>query len=99
MTERVRDLNQLLPFLLRTWLYLSGVVFSIQNLAADAPPWIAFLLRFNPGAVYIELARDALLTSYSTPPITWVYGVFWAVLMLVVGFVYFWKAEEKYGRG
>jgi teichoic acid transport system permease protein len=99
MTERVRDVAQLLPFLLRTWLYLSGVVFPIQTFAQEHPGPIGFLLSFNPGAVFIELARDALLTSYSTPPITWVYAVFWAFVTLIVGFVYFWKAEEKYGRG
>ena len=99
MTERVRDVAQLLPFLLRTWLYLSGVVFPIQTFAAEHKGVVGFLLTFNPGAVYIELARDALLTSYTTPRITWVYAVFWAVVALVGGFVYFWKAEEKYGRG
>ncbi len=99
MTERVRDVGQLLPFLLRTWLYLSGVVFPIQPFAQEHPGILGFLVSFNPGAVFIELARDALLSSYSTPPITWVYAVFWAVITLTVGFVYFWKAEEKYGRG
>ncbi len=99
MTERVRDVAQLLPFLLRTWLYLSGVVFPIQTFAQEHGGWIGFVLSFNPGAVFIELARDALLSTYTVPPITWAYGVFWAVATLLVGFVYFWKAEEKYGRG
>lgn len=99
MTERVRDVAQLLPFLLRTWLYLSGVVFPIQTIVEEQAGWIGFLLSFNPAAVYIELARDALLTSYSAPPITWVYAVFWGFVTLGFGFMYFWKAEEKYGRG
>ncbi len=30
--SQVNDFSQLLPFLLRTWLYLSGVLFSIANL-------------------------------------------------------------------
>jgi len=99
ITERVSDVNQLLPFLLRTWLYASGVVFPISGFVAEHPGAISFLLTFNPGTVYVELARDALLSSYSTPPITWAYGVFWAVFTLVIGFIYFWKAEERYGRG
>ena len=99
MTERVRDVSQLLPFLLRTWLYLSGVVFPLGTFVKDVPPFIGFLLTFNPGAVFVELARDALLTSYSVQPIIWVYGLFWAVFGLVAGFIYFWKAEERYGRG
>jgi len=99
MTERVRDVTQLLPFLLRTWLYLSGVVFSLATFTANKPEWISFVLSFNPAAVYIELVRDSLLTSYSVAPITWAYAVFWAFVTLIGGFVYFWKAEERYGRG
>jgi teichoic acid transport system permease protein len=60
---------------------------------------VGFLASFNPAAVFIELARDCLLTSYSVPAITWVYAVFWAVVTLVGGFIYFWKAEARYGRG
>ncbi|MFF9490602.1 ABC transporter permease, partial [Streptomyces sp. NPDC014676] len=29
----------------------------------------------------------------------WAFAVGWALLAGVIGFVYFWKAEEKYGRG
>ncbi|MEU0290325.1 ABC transporter permease, partial [Streptomyces sp. NPDC005908] len=29
----------------------------------------------------------------------WAFALGWAVLAAVVGFVYFWKAEERYGRG
>lgn len=99
MTERVRDVQKLLPFVMRTWLYLSGVVFPIGKLASEHAPWVGFLASFNPAAVYIELARDCLLTSYSVPPITWAYGVFWALITFIGGFIYFWKAEERYGRG
>jgi teichoic acid transport system permease protein len=99
MTERVRDVAKLLPFMLRTWFYVSGVVFPIGTVITRAPDWVSFLLQFNPGAVFVELARDALLESYTVPPITWVYAVFWGFFALIVGFVYFWKAEEKYGRG
>jgi teichoic acid transport system permease protein len=99
MTERVRDVQKLLPFVMRTWLYLSGVVFPIGKLASEHAPWVGFLASFNPAAVYIELARDCLLTTYTVPPITWAYAVFWAVLTLGGGFVYFWAAEERYGRG
>jgi teichoic acid transport system permease protein len=29
----------------------------------------------------------------------WLYGAGWAVFALVVGFVFFWQAETRYGRG
>jgi teichoic acid transport system permease protein len=56
------DLTQLLPFILRTWLYVSGVIFSIRTLAVHSY-WVKWVLSIDPAAVYIQLARDALLAS------------------------------------
>ncbi|WP_326826182.1 ABC transporter permease [Streptosporangium sp. NBC_01639] len=99
-----RDLNQLLPFITRTWLYASGVFFSIQDkivVQAHLPQWVADLMYANPAAAYIELMRDLLMQSHDVQPSTWVWSVciFWAVFALIGGFWYFWRAEEKYGRG
>ena len=58
----VSDLAQLLPFLLRTWLYVSGVLFSIRTLAVHSY-WVKWVLSVNPAAVYIQLVRDAMLAS------------------------------------
>jgi teichoic acid transport system permease protein len=62
---RVNDFAQLLPFLMRTWLYLSGVLFSVQQLVLEhaSHQWAIDLLQLNPASVYITLARDSLLTS------------------------------------
>jgi teichoic acid transport system permease protein len=134
------DVSQLLPFLVRTWMYASGVLFSIQGLALHAGnliyrhPAIGYLLQINPAAVYITLARNALLVTqrasypgakpynaakcslYSlhphdhpyfsafchplvSQPTLWMWGAIWAVAALAVGFVFFWRAETRYGRG
>ncbi len=63
---RVNDFAQLLPFLMRTWLYLSGVLYSIQQLVAQHSQnygWATTLLQVNPAAIYITLVRDSLLNS------------------------------------
>jgi len=62
---RVNDFSQLLPFLLRTWLYLSGVLFSVQQLVIEHArhTWAVDLLQLNPANIYITLARDSLLQS------------------------------------
>ncbi|WP_020552283.1 ABC transporter permease [Embleya scabrispora] len=94
------DIKQLLPFILRTWLYISGVFYSLDNYTKTAPSWVARVLEANPGAVYIELVRDALIDSHTkVPPHTWAYAIGWAFVMGFGGYVYFWKAEERYGRG
>ena len=101
LTARVRDVAQLLPFMMRTWMYLSGVMYPLGTFIdrIHGPAWIHTLLLINPLAVYIEIVRDALLESYSVPAWNWYLAVFWAIVILIFGFVYFWKAEERYGRG
>ncbi|MFI7705987.1 ABC transporter permease [Nonomuraea sp. NPDC049480] len=104
----MRDLNQLLPFITRTWLYASGVFFSIQDKvvkSAELPQWVANVMYLNPAASYIEWMREILIKTYRPefghhpPTMVWVSCVFWAVFALGFGFWYFWRAEERYGRG
>jgi teichoic acid transport system permease protein len=98
-TAASRDIAQLVPFLLHTWRYLSGVMFSIPVFTADLAPWVQQALYLNPMTAYIELMRDALMTSYSAPSYLWWYALGWAVVTLLVGFVVFYRAEESYSRG
>jgi teichoic acid transport system permease protein len=56
-------------------------------------------LEINPGAVYVELVRDALLERHNSYHLEWQVAVVWAAATFVVGFVFFWQAEEQYGRG
>ncbi|MER7511607.1 ABC transporter permease [Streptomyces lavendulae] len=98
------DVSQLMPFVLRTWMYSSGVMWSIDSvLRTDhLPHWVTLLLKTNPAAVYIDLMRFALIDSFkaaSLPHHVWPIAIGWALLAGVGGFVYFWKAEEEYGRG
>lgn len=107
----VRDIQQLLPFILRTWFYFSGVFFMTakmgETFADKGYPWVGALLEANPGAVYVELIRTALLDSYRADLAAgnfayghlWLYAVAWAVVAFCGGFWYFYRAEERYGRG
>jgi teichoic acid transport system permease protein len=99
LTSRIADLTQLLPFLLRTWQYVSGVFWSVDVFAADAPGVVRFVLEVNPAGVYIEIVRDALMESHTAGPHVWPLALGWAVVSFASGFVYFWRAEERYGRG
>jgi teichoic acid transport system permease protein len=96
---QIQDVNQLLPFLTRTWFYISGVFFSIAYFTQNAPDAVRVLLQVNPAAVYIDLFREALLLEHQPIPYAWLLGLGWAVVALVGGFVFFWRYEEKYGRG
>jgi teichoic acid transport system permease protein len=137
--SQVNDFSQLLPFLLRTWMYISGVLFSTLTLArtsfGEKHHELVALLQINPAAIYITLMRLALLKTqresapgsgpnnpalcklwpakggvqylYNSrycpaivnPSHYWYYAVGWAVVAIVVGFIFFWRAEVRYGRG
>jgi teichoic acid transport system permease protein len=128
------DFGQLMPFLVRTWMYTSGVMFSIQTISTlKKHPTLTYILQINPAAVFISLVRNAILKSerqawpgsqpynaakcalydfkgtnlensaYCHGTVTmnqlWLYGAGWAIVALVIGFVFFWQAETRYGRG
>ncbi|MFJ8544572.1 ABC transporter permease [Streptomyces sp. NPDC093586] len=102
---KIPDIAQLMPFLLRTWMYGSGVMFSIDQMTgpdSGLPSWVGTVLQLNPAAVYIDLMRFALIDSFDgshLPPHVWALAVAWALAAGIGGFLYFWKAEETYGRG
>ncbi|MFF4356177.1 ABC transporter permease [Streptomyces sp. NPDC001604] len=105
MGAKTPDIAQLMPFILRTWMYVSGVMWSIDKLAgkhSNLPHWVEPVLQAQPAAVYIDLMRFALIDSFHAkqlPHHVWLYAIGWALLAGVGGFIYFWKAEETYGRG
>lgn len=111
VTIHLRDIAQLLPFVTRLFFYLSGVFASMQGLLRGNPTLLA-VAEANPIYVYITLVRVALLGEqpvFADPQhkgqffpydatLTWTYALAWAFGMLIVGFVFFWHAEDKYGR-
>jgi teichoic acid transport system permease protein len=102
MGAKTPDLAQLMPFILRTWMYMSGVMFSINHMLAGRSEAFIRVMQVNPAAIFMDLMRFALIDGYGAsnlPPHVWVIALFWSVVVFVGGFVYFWKAEERYGRG
>jgi teichoic acid transport system permease protein len=99
LTTHLRDLQQLLPFILRTLLYVSGVFYDIDQFAKHAPTAVAVVLHANPFAIYVRLVRDALLEHQHVQSDAWLLAVVWAVVAFAAGYVFFWAAEESYGRG
>lgn len=108
--SKASDISQLMPFLLRTWMYISGVMYSVQGAIANWPPIGRTIMAMNPASVYMDLMRYAFMPDsfsrrihpkhYLTlPHHVWAIAAGWAVVAFAVGFVFFWKAEEEYGRG
>jgi len=102
MGAKTPDLAQLMPFILRTWMYMSGVMFSISHMLAGRSETFIRVMQVNPAAIFMDLTRYALIDGYGAsnlPPHVWALALFWSVAVFAGGFVYFWQAEERYGRG
>lgn len=97
LTVHLRDLTQLLPFVTRILFYTSGVLFDVSRLF-DAHPWVVRLYDFHPIYQVLQLARGLLMGTAVVSETYWFYFAGWSVLTLVIGTVFFWAAEERYGR-
>ena len=98
LAANTKDVSQILPFGLRAWMYASGVFYSVDRFTAGFPEWVTTVLNLNPGAIFLQITRDALLESYSAPAIVWAWAAGWAVGSFVVGFLVFWSDEAAYGQ-
>ena len=103
LTIHVRDIAQLIPFITRLLFYVSGIFFAVST-KFSGHGLLTKALKANPANVYITLVRDALLNrdrglqGVSANQHTWEMGVAWGVVMVLAGFVFFWRAEGLYGR-
>jgi teichoic acid transport system permease protein len=99
---RTTDFAQVLPFVLRTWMYVSGIFYDLSRFTVGAPRAVVMLLDMNPALVYVGLMRYALIdsvTSGQLPPHVWPLAVGWAAVAACAGYAFFWSSEEEYGRG
>lgn len=97
LTVHVRDLTQLLPFISRILFYTSGVLFNVSGLLEQHQTLLR-LYDFHPLYQVLQMARDALMGNADYDPMYWVYFSAWALGTFVVGLLFFWVAEERYGR-
>jgi len=98
LVVQVRDIGRLVPFVLRALMYTSGVFFSIDHYVGDHAT-LGAILGHQPIAIYLELGRSSLLEEVPVQASSWLWGIGWAAVTLVLGFIYFWRAEEQYARG
>lgn len=97
LVSEIRDIAQLVPFVVRCLMYVSGVFFSLEHYVGAGT--LGALMVHQPVAIYLELGRACLLSDTPITPELWLWAVGWAAATFVVGFVFFWRAEARYGRG
>jgi teichoic acid transport system permease protein len=90
------DFGQILPYVFRILIYMSGAMYSVDQFIHSA--LAQHLFELNPMYSFISLARGAVLGTPTT------IGMYlsvagWTGLLLVAGFVFFRRNEHEYGRG
>jgi teichoic acid transport system permease protein len=92
-----KDVLQLNPAAVYISLMRLAVMQSQRTNAPGAMPYNA------AKCVLFNATKNPPLQAYCHPEVTvselWIAGAGWAIVAIVVGIVYFWRAEARYGRG
>src|SRR5690625_792450 len=96
-TAHIPDLRHLFSVFGRFWRYGSAVMFPFDRFVGNNPQLMA-VLELNPLFIIIDMYRSVLLYGEVPTLRSWLLLTAWAVGTLVLGFLYFWRAEEQYGR-
>ena len=94
-TNSVRDLTQVLPFVFRILLYVSGVLFDVR-LYAEGKGY-EWLFQLNPIYCIVTLTRWSVLGGDFPAKSLAVFTV-WSVVAAVGGLLWFRAGEGSYGR-
>lgn len=96
-----RDVEKLLPHLIRFWMYLSGVFFTVDFVieATGGHSLLVWLFQLNPPFVFMSLMRESLLDGFRAEAWMWIAAIAWAVISCLLGISFFRAKEVEYGRG
>jgi teichoic acid transport system permease protein len=103
LADRVKDIENVLPFVFRLLFYASGVLFLADSFVGDfenVELWRALFI-VNPLYCFVSLARHYLMTTITQDHVglMWLSAVGWTLAVFVLGLVFFRAGESTYGRG
>ena len=93
MAVPFRDVSNLIPYLMRIWLYLSPIIWTL-DLLEDVPDWVTPTMNLNPMFHILGVYRTALLGA-PLDPMNYVGAIAFALLFLFVGSIAFVRFEGK----
>lgn len=96
IVAQVPDVRHLLQFVRRLWFYGSAVMFTFDRFVED--PDVLAVLELNPAFIVLDMSRDLLVYGVTPEPRSWLLLLGWAAGTAILGFLYFWRGEERYGR-
>ncbi|ERG65104.1 hypothetical protein L332_11725 [Agrococcus pavilionensis RW1] len=90
------DLAQAMSFVSRLLMYASAVIFPIERFLDD--PAVLAIVQANPIYIVLDMYRSVLISGAVPPAEQWISLSIWSLATLAVGFILFWRDEERYGR-
>jgi teichoic acid transport system permease protein len=89
-----RDTNALLPYIVRIWMYLTPVMFTIWDIA-KLQPALRFFFVANPLYPYFAMLEQVFQARWPSPGYL-LAGIAWAFVAIAVGGVSFLIRERNY---
>jgi len=97
-TVFVRDLANLMRHLMRLALYMSPVLYSLDQFTERVPDWLAAAYQLNPLALLLEGFRDVAYNGSAPSPGSLLLPLGVGLLLLPVALVWFDRAEPSFGK-
>jgi len=100
--SKIPDVRNLIPFIMRMWLYFSAVLYPVTRFTDHLSGWKLQVVEANPMLLFIDLMRHALMENVplaADPMVMWLEALAWTLVVSIGGYVYFWRGEKGYGRG
>ena len=92
LTTKYRDLNNLVSFGVRLWMYATPVIYPLSQIPAQYQPFIAI----NPMTAVVEYFRYGLLGAGTLSPSHLAYSAVFTVVVLLVGVILFNRIEKNF---
>ena len=103
LADKVKDIENVLPFIFRLLFYGSGVIFLADRFIRDLnnPELWRTLFVLNPLYCFVSLPRHYLMSSLEQEHVTlmWLSVSTWTLVLLIGGLLFFRAGERSYGRG
>lgn len=93
LTVPFRDVSNLMPYLLRVWLYLSPIIWTVE-LLDDVPAWVTPVMNLNPMFHILNAYRTALV-GWAFDPVNLIGSAVFAAIFIVIGSLSFIRFEGK----
>ena len=96
LTAQVPEAKTILGLFTRGLFFLSGVMFSIDRFAEHSV--VHQIMTANPCYIFLTAVRDSSIYRTAPSLSTWGELLAWSLGAFVLGFIFFWRAEDKYVR-